>query len=139
MFQINESLAIPDEELSFRFARSGGPGGQNVNKVASKAILHWRLSANSTIPAHVLSRLRTLQRSRITACDELIIQSQQFRDQKRNQQACLNKLRQLVLEAAILPKPRRPTKPTRGSRERRMHSKKHRAGIKSARKPLKGE
>jgi len=139
MFQINESLAIPDEELSFRFARSGGPGGQNVNKVASKAILHWQLSANSTIPPHVLARLRALQRGRITTDDELVIQSQEFRDQERNKQACLEKLRQFVLQAAVLPKPRRPTKPTRGSRERRIHAKKHRAGIKSARKPMKDE
>jgi len=139
MFQINGQMAIPDDELIFTFARSGGPGGQNVNKVASKAVLRWSLAANVTIPAHVLQRLRNLERSRITTDDEIVIQSQEFRDQERNKQACLEKLRDLLIAAATLPKPRRPSKPTRGSKERRLKEKKHRANIKSIRQSFKDE
>ena len=133
MFEISPRLRIPDEEFCFSFARSGGPGGQNVNKVASKAILHWSLAANTSIPAEVKSRLRTLQRNRINAEDELVIQAQNYRDQERNKLECLERLREMLLQAATLPKPRRPSKPTRGSKERRLHAKKKRSAIKSAR------
>ncbi len=133
MFEINQRFGIPDEELVFTFARSGGPGGQNVNKVSSKAILHWNLSGNSTVPAEVKARLRTLQRNRITGDGELVIQSQEFRDQEKNKSACLEKLREFLVQAWFVPKVRRPSKPTRGSKERRLQAKKRRASIKSGR------
>lgn len=133
MFQINERFGIPDDELVFSFARSGGPGGQNVNKVSSKAILHWNLAANNSVPAEIKSRLRTLQRNRITGDDELVIQSQEFRDQERNKLACLEKLREYLLQASFVPKARRASKPSRGSKERRLQAKKKRAAIKSGR------
>ena len=72
--EINERIHIRTEELVFSFARSGGPGGQNVNKVSSKAILRWNLAANHSVPQTVKARLRTLQRNRITGDDELVIQ-----------------------------------------------------------------
>lgn len=133
MVQINEYLAIPDDELAFTYARSGGPGGQNVNKVASKAVLRWSLARNASMPGHVKARLRTLFRSRITTDDELVIHSQEFRDQERNRQACLEKLRDMVKQAAIVPKVRRPSKPSRGSKERRLAAKKRRGSLKSQR------
>ena len=133
ILQINDRFGIPDEELSFTFARSGGPGGQNVNKVSSKAILHWSLAANTSVPAEVKHRLRTLHRNRITGDDELVIQSQEFRDQERNKLACLDKLREFLLQAVFVPKARRKSKPSRGSKERRLQAKKKRSSIKSGR------
>ncbi|HLW67087.1 MAG TPA: alternative ribosome rescue aminoacyl-tRNA hydrolase ArfB [Gemmataceae bacterium] len=139
MLHINHYIQIPAEELHFTFARSGGPGGQNVNKVASKAVLRWSLAANTSVPEHVKSRLRSLHRNRVTAEDEVIIQSQRYRDQERNRQDCLDKLREFILQVAALPKPRHATKPTRGSRERRLQAKKHRSERKSGRRALNSD
>src|SRR5438105_4926560 len=133
MFEINAHLRIPDDELRFSFARSGGPGGQNVNKVSSKAILHWNLAANTSIPITVKDRLRTLQRNRITVEGDLVIHAQNHRDQERNKLECLDRLRDMLLQAATVPKKRRPSKPSRGSKERRLHAKKNRSKIKSGR------
>src|SRR4051794_24112679 len=96
---ITSALAIPDEELNFTFARSGGPGGQNVNKVSSKAILHWSLSANTSLPPDVKERLRSQRQSRLTTEGFLVIQSQRFRDQAKNIEDCREKLREMVLAA----------------------------------------
>jgi ribosome-associated protein len=131
---ITPQLAIPDSELHWSFVRSGGPGGQNVNKVASKAVLRWDLAANATLPDDVKERLRAQQRGRITTAGELIVSSERFRDQERNRQDCLEKLRQMVRQAAVRPKPRRPTRPSRGAREARLRTKRHRATIKKARR-----
>jgi len=139
MFQVNDRLQIADEELQFSYARSGGPGGQNVNKVSSKAVLRWSLAANRSIPEEVKARLRARQRRRITVADEIVIQSQEFRDQERNRHACLEKLTQYLLEAVFVPRPRRPSKPTRGSKERRLAAKKKRAAVKSGRQRVKDE
>jgi ribosome-associated protein len=139
MLHINHHIQIPDEELHFSYARSGGPGGQNVNKVASKAVLRWSLAANATVPEHVKARLRSLQRNRVTAEDEIVIQSQRYRDQERNRLDCLDKLREFILQASALPKARHVTKPTRGSRERRLQAKKHRAARKTDRRAFNGD
>jgi ribosome-associated protein len=134
MLEINADIHIPDDELHWSFARSGGPGGQNVNKVASKAILRWDVAATSSLPEHVKQRLLAHQRKRITNEGELVLNSQRYRDQERNREDCLQKLRDIVLEAATLPKRRRPTKPTRGSRMNRLQEKRRRAEVKSLRK-----
>jgi len=135
MLEINENIQIPDEEFTWRFARSGGPAGQNVNKVASKAILHWNVEGSSSLPVHVKTRLRTLERRRFTKDGVLVIISQRYRDQERNRQDCLEKLQEMVREATIIPRVRRKTRPTRGSREARLHAKKHRSAIKTGRRP----
>ena len=130
-----EVFLIPQWELQWTFVRSGGPGGQNVNKVASKAVLRWNVAASPSLPEDVKSRLRTQQRNRITADGDLIVTSQRFRDQERNKEDCLDKLRHMILQATIIPKPRKPSKPGRASRERRLQLKRHRFSIKKSRRP----
>jgi ribosome-associated protein len=132
---ITDALAIPDDELQFSYARSGGPGGQNVNKVASKAVLRWNLASNTSLPADVKDRLRQQQANRITAEGDLVIHGQRFRDQNRNTEDCLERLRAMVLEALTPPTPRKKTRPTRGSKRRRLDDKRLHSQRKERRKP----
>jgi ribosome-associated protein len=134
MLTVNQQIQIPETELEWSFVRSSGPGGQNVNKVASKAVLRWHLDASPSVPEAVKQRLRARQRKRVTEGGELVLTSQRYRDQERNRQDCLDKLRDLILEAAVEPKLRRKTKPSRGARERRLADKRRRSGVKSARR-----
>jgi len=127
-------LRIPDGELQWTFVRSGGPGGQNVNKVASKAVLRWNLAGSPSLPEDVKTRLRAQQRNRIASDGDVIITSQRYRDQERNKQDCLEKLRDMILRASIIPKPRKPSKPGRAARERRLQVKRHRSDIKKSRR-----
>ncbi|XZE18084.1 alternative ribosome rescue aminoacyl-tRNA hydrolase ArfB [Pirellulaceae bacterium SH449] len=131
---INDQIVIPAEELEFTFARSGGPGGQNVNKVNSKATMYWDYQRTSA-PLYpvTLARLKALAANRITDKGLLQITSQVHRDQPQNIQACKDRLRALILEAMNPPKPRRPTQPTRGSQRRRMEEKKQRGEKKQGR------
>src|SRR5438876_706540 len=133
MLEINAHLRIPEHELTWTYVRSGGPGGQNVNKVASKAVLRWNVAASPSLPADVKARLRARQANRITADGDLVLTSQRYRDQERNRQDCLEKLREMVLQAAHVPRPRRPSRPTRGSKQARLRAKKRRAATKAAR------
>lgn len=137
--EINETLHIPEDELHWTFARSGGPGGQNVNKVASKAILHWDVHANSTLPVEVKARLQARQHNRITAEGQMVIQGQRFRDQAKNVEDCKERLRAMILEVLFPPRPRRATKPTRGSKERRIANKKQQSQRKAGRRPLRDD
>ncbi len=130
----HEPWRIPEQELEWSFVRSGGPGGQNVNKVASKAVLRWDVRRSTSLPAEVKERLQTQQAGRITTEGILILSSQRYRDQERNRLDCLEKLRDMIAQAAIRPKKRRPTRRTRGSQERRLQGKKHRAAVKSGRR-----
>jgi ribosome-associated protein len=134
MLEINENIRIPLTEFMWSFVRSGGPGGQNVNKVASKAVLRWDLAASPSLDDAVKMRLRTLQRRRITNEGELVLSSQRYRDQDRNRQDCLEKLAEMVLEASKVPKTRKASKPTKASKRRRIEAKRHRAAVKSARR-----
>ena len=134
MLEITATLGVPEEELDWSFARSGGPGGQNVNKVASKAVLRWNVRANTSLPEYVKARFCALQRNRITEEGELVLTGQRYRDQERNKQDCLEKLAEMLRQAATLPRPRRITKPTRGSKERRLQAKKQRTERKESRR-----
>jgi ribosome-associated protein len=134
MPQISEHIHIPDDELEWSYARSGGPGGQNVNKVSSKAILRWRLAANTTLSAEVKARLTGQQRRRITTEGDLLITAQRYRDQERNRQDCLDRLREMVEAARKAPKPRKATRPTRGSKRRRLAEKRQRSETKEQRR-----
>jgi ribosome-associated protein len=136
MIVINAELSIPEEEVEWSFARSGGPGGQNVNKVASRAVLRWRLGASTVLPEEARRRLLGQQRRRITTEGDLLIQSQRYRDQARNREDCLDKLREMILQALHVPRPRRATRPTLGSKLRRLTAKKRRGQIKQGRRDV---
>lgn len=134
MLEVNERIRIPADELDWSYARAGGPGGQNVNKVASKAVLRWPMAASPSLPDEVKARVRSLFPSRVTTDGDLLIQSQEFRDQERNRQACIEKLIELLRAAARRPTPRRKTKPTFGSKMRRLEDKKRNSERKAGRK-----
>jgi ribosome-associated protein len=137
---ITDTLHIPEDELRFTFARSGGPGGQNVNKVSSKAILHWDFAGNRTLPEDVKDRLRRHNVKRLTTEGLLVIQGQRYRDQAKNIDDCREKLRAIVLLALMPPKVRRPTRPSRGSKLRRLDAKRRQAQRKAGRRdPAAGE
>jgi ribosome-associated protein len=135
MFAITPRLSIPDGELHWTFVRSSGPGGQNVNKVASKAVLRWNLAANQTLSEDLKARLRIQQRNRITGDGDLVIASQRYRDQERNKEDAFEKLRNMILQASVIPRARRVSRPTRAARERRLETKRRRGEVKRARRP----
>jgi ribosome-associated protein len=124
MLNVNARISIPYTEFDFTFARSGGPGGQNVNKVNSKVTMKWDVTNSPTVPDDVRRRFVVHCRRRITNEGVLVIQSQRFRDQGRNVADCLDKLRELLLEVATPPRTRTPTRRTKGSVERRLKEKK---------------
>ncbi len=132
--QVNSRLEIPDSEFTWTFVRSSGPGGQNVNKVNSKAVLRWRVTESTSLPAEVRARFLARHAKRLTAEGDLLIASQRYRDQGRNIADALEKLRIMVAESATRPKTRRPTKPSRASVERRIASKQARSRKKEMRK-----
>lgn len=135
MLIVDERICIPLRELRFEYARSSGPGGQNVNKVATKAVLHWDVERSPALPDSVRERFVAKFRRRINREGELVLQSQRFRDRGRNVAACTEKLRQMLLEVAAPPKRRRPTRPTRGSIERRLTTKRRATTRKRLRRP----
>ncbi len=139
MLVVNARLRIPLREIRFRFSRSSGPGGQNVNKVNTKAELRWNAAASPSLPEPVRARLLAAQRRRIASDGELIVTSQRFRDAGRNVADCLEKLRAVIEAAAVAPKPRRATKPSRASRERRLQSKQRQSQRKQLRRPPASE
>jgi len=131
---ISPRLTIPAGELSLAFARSGGPGGQNVNKVSSKVELRWNPTTSSVLTPDDRSWLLHNLASRLTTEGELIITSTLTRDQLQNREDALSKLTLIVRSALFRPKPRRATKPTRASKRRRVNDKRHRAQIKANRR-----
>lgn len=131
---VSPRLTIPAGELSVSFARSGGPGGQNVNKVASKVELRWNPSTSAVLGEDDRTWLLQKLRSRLTTDGTLIITSTLTRDQIKNRDDAESKLALIVRTALERPKTRRPTKPTKSSKRRRVEGKRHRAQIKATRR-----
>jgi ribosome-associated protein len=130
---VGEGVVVPAAALSFRAVRSGGPGGQNVNKVASKVELRVDLDRIEGLPADARARLDALVSGRLDADGRLILTSQRTRDQSRNLQDARERLRALVLRALRRPKARRPTRATAAGREARLAGKKRLSSRKAAR------
>lgn len=133
------TIYIPDDELEFTYVRSSGAGGQNVNKVNSKAVLKWNYLATICMNTDQKLRFAKLHSAKIAEDGFVIITAQEFRDQPRNADRCLEKLKKMIKEAMFIPKVRKKTKPTRSSKEKRLETKKRHGNIKNLRRrPIDG-
>jgi ribosome-associated protein len=119
-----DPIQLPKEELTFTYARSSGKGGQNVNKVNSKAVLRWHPASSRAMTEPVRHRFLLKFATRLTIDGDLILTSERHRDQGRNASDCLEKLREMITSVLTPPKKRRATKPTFGSKVRRLKAKK---------------
>jgi ribosome-associated protein len=133
MIQVTPTIAIDEREIEESFIRSSGPGGQNVNKLATAVQLRFDVRRSPALPDDVRQRLERLAGRRLTREGVLVITAQQYRTQERNREDALERLIALIREAAIRPTPRRPTRPTKASRRRRLEGKRRRSAIKGLR------
>ncbi len=133
MIQVTPSIAIDESELEESFVRASGPGGQHVNKVSSAVQLKFDIRRSPSLPNDVAVRLMKLAGSRLTQDGVIVIVAQAQRSQKRNREEARERLFELIRAAAVRPQTRRPTKPTKASKERRLVSKDKRASIKAGR------
>ena len=138
MTPINSTLAPHEREIEERFVRASGPGGQNVNKVATAVELRFDVGASS-LPPYVKSRLTALAGNRMSSDGVLILESREHRTQKQNRDAARARLVALIQQASVRPRTRRPTKPSRAAKERRLTAKKLRANVKGLRSGSRGD
>jgi ribosome-associated protein len=139
LIPINCHLFLDDSEIEESFIRASGPGGQNVNKVSSAVQLRFDLSRSRSLPEDVRERLARLAGHRLTRDGVIVIIAQRYSTQERNRQDALDRLVALIRRAAVPPTPRRPTKPSRAAKERRLQAKARRAVIKERRRGQPGE
>lgn len=136
MLVINPQINVPLSELDFQYVRSSGPGGQNVNKVATKAVLRWDVTGSPGLPDEVRERFLEQHANRINAEGVLVLACDRHRTQSRNAEDCLERLRELIAEVAEPPKERRPTRAPAGVDRRRLEEKRRRSEKKQLRKPV---
>lgn len=134
MLTVNDKIAVPLAEFDFTFARSSGPGGQNVNKVNTKVTLRWNVVSSPSLASDVRVRFCAKYGRRVTKDGDFILHSQRFRNQGRNVADCLTKLRDMLLQVAEAPQKRKPTRRTRGSKERRLSNKRRTSQAKQLRR-----
>jgi ribosome-associated protein len=138
MIRITDTISIDEREIEESFIRSSGPGGQNVNKLSTAVQLRFDVRRSPSLPNAVSVRLQKLAGSRLTKDGVLVLTAQRYRTQERNRQDALDRLSELVREAAMPPKPRRPTRPTMASKRERLETKKRRSGVKNLRQRKPG-
>ena len=134
MLIVNSNISIPLKEFSFSYARSPGPGGQNVNKLNTKVTLRWDVDKTKCLSESVKERLITKYRRRINKAGEFMVVSHRFRDQGRNVADCLAKLREMIESVSVAPKKRKKTKPSKGATRRRLEQKRRKSAQKQSRR-----
>ena len=139
MLRVTDHISIPEEELERRFTRSSGPGGQNVNKVASRVELRFDLNRTESLPADVVARIKRREKGRVTKEGVLRIVCQVHREQGRNLAEARERLADVIRAALVRPKKRTKTKPTRASRQKRLDAKRRRSQIKNTRGRVRGD
>jgi ribosome-associated protein len=134
--RINDQLAIPTAELEFRFSTSGGPGGQHVNKVETHVVLLFDVASSPSLDEATRERLLEKLASRLTQDGVLQIGSRESRSQYQNRESAVERFREVIAQALIVPKKRRPTKPSRVAVEKRLEAKRRRSQLKRHRRPV---
>ena len=137
--RVTDRVRVFPHEVSLSYARSGGPGGQHVNKTSTKVLLRWNLETTGALTEEQRERVRTKLAARLTEDGELLVTSEAYRDQSRNVDDAIRKFAAVLREALRVPRPRKATRPTRASKRRRLDAKRRRGDIKRQRRRPRGD